>query len=190
MRCRSTPNFICPALQQNQPTHPSVFPTSPPLKTMLPEQMKPGEGEKQKQFDREIRDMISALTTRLSNLQQVQKQGSSQQDDEDDRGVRIITLAGSNTGATMRGELDEKPGPPGLSLGENEALSTYVNSNFQSVNNSIMMGGSYSTNDPGVHMDITDLVEHHGHKPVKHGKKGKKKDLVTAQDDHHSDHSD
>ncbi|XP_002277018.1 uncharacterized protein LOC100254752 [Vitis vinifera] len=158
---------------------------------MLPGQNKPGhEGEKQKQFDREIRDMISALTNRLSDLQQVQKQGSSQQDDEDDRGVRIITLAGSNTGATMRGELDEKPGHPGLSVGENEALNTYVNSNFQSVNNSIMMGGSYSTNDPGVHMDISDLVEHHGHKPVKHGKKGKKKDLVTPQDDYHSEHSD
>ncbi|XP_034711899.1 uncharacterized protein LOC117934344 [Vitis riparia] len=158
---------------------------------MLPGQKKPGhEGEKQKQFDREIRDMISALTNRLSDLQQVQKQGSSQQDDEDDRGVRIITLAGSNTGATMRGELDEKPGHPGLSVGENEALNTYVNSNFQSVNNSIMMGGSYSTNDPGVHMDISDLVEHHGHKPVKHGKKGKKKDSVTPQDDYHSEHSD
>ena len=149
---------------------------------MLPE----GEKQKQKQFDREIRDMISALTNRLSDLQQVQKQGSSQQDDEDDLGMRIITLAGSNTGATMRGELDEKPDLPG----ENEALSTYVNSNFQSVNNSIMMGGTYSTNDPGVHLDISDLIEHHGPKPGKHGKKGKKKGSETHKDDRHSDYSD
>lgn len=133
--------------------------------------------------------MISALTNRLSDLQQVQKQGSShsQQDDEDDRGMRIITLAGSNTGATMRGELDDKSGLPDLSLEENEALSTYVNSNFQSVNNSIMMGGSYSTNDPGVHLDISDLIEHHGPKPGKHSRKGKKK---SSENDRHSEKSD
>lgn len=158
---------------------------------MPQEQMKSVfEGEKQKQFDRGIRDMISALTNRLSDLQQVQKQGSSQQGEEEERGVRIITLAGSNTGASMRGELDEKTGPPGLSLGENEALSTYVNSNFQSVNNSIMMGGSYTTNDPGVHLDITDLIEPHGPRPGKHAKKGKKKEWETSKDDLRSERSD
>ncbi|KAK9275291.1 hypothetical protein L1049_022553 [Liquidambar formosana] len=69
-------------------------------------------------------------------------------------------------------------------------LRTYVNSNFQAINNSIMLGGSYSTNDPGVHMDISDFFEHNGHKPDKHGKKGKKKEKETSKSDQHSEHSD
>lgn len=130
------------------------------------------EGEKHKQLDREIRDMISALTNRLSDLQGVQKPGgSSHQDDE--HGVKIITLAGSNVGATLRSELDEKGGVEG---DEHEPLGTLVNSNFQAINNSIMMGGSYSTNDPGVHMDVTDSVELPQANLSKHGKKGKKKE--------------
>uniref|UniRef100_A0A5B7CC70 Uncharacterized protein n=1 Tax=Davidia involucrata TaxID=16924 RepID=A0A5B7CC70_DAVIN len=163
---------------------------------MLPEPIKPSpavtQEEKQKQLDRDIREMISALSHRLGDLQ---KHSSSHHDgdgdtEDDQGGVRIITLAGSNMGATMRSELDEiKPsGLDGGLVGEHEAsLDTYVNSNFQSINNSIMMGGSYSTNDPGVHLDILEYQgegESHKHR---HGKKGKKKEKETSKSDQHSD---
>ncbi|KAK3228223.1 hypothetical protein Dsin_008085 [Dipteronia sinensis] len=165
----------------------------------------PNEGDqkhKLKQFDREVRDMVHAITDRITDLQ---KPGSSQnlEDEDDDHGVRIITLAGTNTGATMRSELDDKNTPlSGVSLGDHhqqqqqppEPLATYVNSNFQAVNNSIMLGSKYDTNDPGVHLDIADFYEqHHGHKPAdqkQHAKKGKKKDKESLKSDHHSDHSD
>ncbi|CAL5430108.1 unnamed protein product [Camellia sinensis] len=192
-----------------------IFPVTSPvsssthLKTMAPEPIKTDptltDGEKQKLLDREIREMISALTRRLSGLQNVQKQtGSSHNshdqgdDNDDENGVRIITLAGSNTGAAMRGELDDKSSPHGHGggphprlLSENEALDTYVNSNFQAINNSIMMGGSYSSNDPGVHMDISDYLEQHqGH--TKHAGKveEKKRETETYRSDQHSEPSD
>ncbi|XP_015876695.2 uncharacterized protein LOC107413294 [Ziziphus jujuba] len=149
---------------------------------VIAESVKPShssfEGEKQqhKHFDREVREMVSAITHRLTDLQ---KSGSTHQEIEDEHGVRLITLAGTNSGASLRTELDEKTGihiSEADPLAESDALSTFVNSNFQAVNNSILMGGSYSTNDPGVHVDISDFAEHQGHKPEKKGKKGKKKD--------------
>ncbi|KAK2664452.1 hypothetical protein Ddye_003026 [Dipteronia dyeriana] len=165
----------------------------------------PNEGDqkhKHKQFGRDLRDMVHAITDPITDLQ---KPGSSHhlEDEDDDHGVRIITLAGTNTGATMRSELDDKNSSlSGVSLGDHhhqqqqqpEPLATYVNSNFQAVNNSIMLGSSYNTNDPGVHLDIADFYEnHHGHhKPAdqkQHAKKGKKKDKESLKSDHHSDHS-
>lgn len=151
------------------------------------------EGDNQKPFDREVREMVSAITQRLGNLKKsgaLTHHDQSNDNDDDDHGVRIVTLAGTNNGATLRSELDEKP--EGLSLADqpDSTLSTYVNSNFQAINNSIMMGGSYSTNDPGVHLDITDVLENHPHKPEKHGKKGKKKEKDTHKSDHHTEHSD
>lgn len=120
--------------------------------------------DKQKNLDQEVREMISALTGRLGTIQRSQKSGSSSSHslDEDEQGVRIITLAGSNLGATMRGDVDDKGAPPrGLTLPEQEDSTSYVvNSNFQAINNSIMLDGSYKTNDPGVHLDITDHVDH------------------------------
>ncbi|KAM3357842.1 hypothetical protein P3S68_020773 [Capsicum galapagoense] len=137
--------------------------------------------EKQKQADSDIKDMISSLTKRLADLQRVHKAAAGdsgqnlQGEDEDDHVTRIITLAGTNVGASMRGEMDEKAGIEGLSPGEHEALNTYVNSNFQSINNSIMLGGSYCTNDPGVHLDISDYVDEEVPTPKGHGnKRGKK----------------
>ncbi|CAI9089915.1 OLC1v1024567C1 [Oldenlandia corymbosa var. corymbosa] len=152
-----------------------------------------------KNLDLEIRDMISTLTNRLTNLQRLQKtmDHDNQEDLEVDRGVRIITLAGNNVGATMRGEIEDKNAtganpsqvPP---LGEDETLSTYVNSNFQAINNSIMMGGSYTTQDPGVHMDISDYLDNKpslsssaaSHPSHNHGKKEKKKHSGSSKSDH------
>lgn len=136
--------------------------------------------DKQKNLDQEVREMISALTGRLGTIQRSHKLGSSSshsQEEDDEQGVRIITLAGSNLGATMRGDMDDKGvGPQGLP--EQEDSSSYlVNSNFQAVNNSIMLDGSYRTNNPGVHLDVTDYVDHDDGDDVvvaMHEKKGRK----------------
>ncbi|KAM1025366.1 hypothetical protein ACFX13_039246 [Malus domestica] len=161
-----------------------------------------GGSRPNKQLDKEIRDMVSAITNRVTDIH---KSGSIHHEDEDEHGVRIITLAGSNTGATLRSELDHenmnKSGGlhgGGPAFGDADGLSTYVNSNFQAVNNSLMMGGSYTTNDPGVHLDITDVVEphggHHG-RPERRGLKGKKgkgkeKEKEKEKETFHSDQHD
>ncbi|XP_020233586.1 uncharacterized protein LOC109813745 [Cajanus cajan] len=149
------------------------------------------EGEKHKQLDREIRDMVSTITHKVTDFH---KPGSTHHLNNDEQhGLSMVALVGNNNGATMRSELDEKSGNP--SHGEEpEALSTYVNSNFQAINNSIMFGGSYQANDPGVHMDISDFsTEHHQghhHKEQKHGKKGKKKEKEASKHKNISSSSD
>ncbi|XWS50207.1 hypothetical protein CRYUN_Cryun12cG0069100 [Craigia yunnanensis] len=154
-----------------------------PLETSKPDHST-GEGDKHRQLDKEIKDMASAITHRISGIH---KPGSSHHEDNDDdeHGVRIITLAGNNAGATMRSELDEKSSPHGISLGEPDALSTYVNSNFQAVNNSFMFSSSYNTNDPGVHLDVSDVLEHDGQKPAdKPRRRGKKKEKDSSKSEH------
>jgi hypothetical protein len=151
-------------------------------------QSPPAEGEKHKNLDREIREMVSAITHRVTDFH---KPGSTHHlDNDDEHGTRIITLAGNNEGATLRSELDAKSGKYS-SHDEPEALSTYVNSNFQAINNSIMLGGSYHANDPGVHMDISDFTEppQNHHKAEKHGKK-EKKDKKKGKEGSKSEHSD
>ncbi|XP_038901871.1 uncharacterized protein LOC120088550 [Benincasa hispida] len=130
------------------------------------------DNEKHREIDRDIREMVSTLTSRLGLLR---KGGSAQHHEVvDDQGSSVITLAGTNTGATMRAELKGKTTKlEDAGADENESLTSYINSNFQAINNSIMFGGSYTGNDPGVHMDISDLHEE-GHKAEKGGAKGKK----------------
>ncbi|XP_057433504.1 uncharacterized protein LOC130726275 [Lotus japonicus] len=140
-----------------------------------------GEGEKHKHLDREIREMVSAITHRVTDFHKSGSTHHLENEDEHDH-VRIITLTGTNNGATLRSELDEKSGKSS-SHDEAETLSTYINSNFQAVNNSIMLGGSYQANDPGVHMDISDFTEPHHHKAEKHEKK-KEKEATKSE---HSD---
>lgn len=167
------------------------------------------EGEKQKQLlDREIRDMISALTHRLADLQRGgggHEQGDDNDEDDDERGVRIITLAGSNVGATLRShdQLDAEswkssPADIGNHQGdgwqEEEPLTAFVNSNFQAINNSLMLGGSYTTNDPGVHMDVSDAANNNStekhdaaHRKQAGRREGKKKaKATTSKSDNHS----
>ncbi|KAE8708628.1 RING/U-box superfamily protein isoform 1 [Hibiscus syriacus] len=152
-----------------------------PLESSKPDYFS-GEGDKHRVLDKEIKDMISAIT-RCG----IHEPGSncSGDDDGDEHGVRIITLAGSNAGATMRSELDEKSRiPHGISLGEPDTLNTYVNNNFQAVNNSIMFGSSYNTNDPGVHLDISDVSEHEGKKSADKQRRGKKIEKDSAKIEH------
>ncbi|XP_021896629.1 uncharacterized protein LOC110813694 [Carica papaya] len=145
--------------------------------------------------------MVSAITSRVANLQNHASAGVSRVEDDDDdddkHGVRVVTLAGNNTGATMRSDSDDvKPGNAydGLvsagekAAGAEDALSTYVNSNFQAVNNSIMLESSYSTNDPGVHLEISDVPE-----VTKGGKKGggmKEKHQAKTSHDQSDEQSD
>ena len=121
--------------------------------------------------------------------------GSSSREDGE-LGASIITLAGTNTGATMKRDvLDHRPKVQGYhekfsadhyhSGGSSDA---YVNSNFQAVNNSIMLDASYTSNDPGVHMEIEDNVsEIPAHK---NGRKGLRKGKEPAQGNLHSNSSD
>ncbi|MBA0806286.1 hypothetical protein Gohar_005744 [Gossypium harknessii] len=154
-----------------------------PLETCKPDHSS-GEGEKHTRLlDKEVKDMVSAITRRVAGIH---KPGSSHvRDDGDDdmHGVGIITLAGSNAGATMRSEVDEKSSSPhGISLGgEPDEWSTYVNSNFQAVNNSIMFESSYNANDPGVHLDVSDVPEREGKKSTDKHRRGKKIENDSAK---------
>ncbi|RWR89514.1 malaria antigen [Cinnamomum micranthum f. kanehirae] len=123
------------------------------------------EEDNQRSFDREIRNMILTLTNRLTQIHSMTKHGSSHrlQDDEvDESGIGIITLAGNNTGATMKADLRDKlDGRSTLTEDQEmqETLGTYANSNYQAVNNSIMLGGSHSSKDPGIHIVVSDCGE-------------------------------
>ncbi|KAL8122328.1 hypothetical protein AgCh_018897 [Apium graveolens] len=132
--------------------------------------------------DHETRDMISAINRRLQHLHKLHIRGDTSHDDDnddetdDDHGVRVITLAGSNVGATMRSELDDHDvDADDEDDSEDEPFSALVNSNFQAINNSLMIDGSYNTNDPGVHLEIFDKREAKTEQQVKL-KRGKKKE--------------
>ncbi|KAH6814890.1 hypothetical protein C2S51_023908 [Perilla frutescens var. frutescens] len=90
--------------------------------------------------------------------------------DSEDLGVRVITIAGENRGALMEisyssfkksskingkaakkandGEDDESQSPL-------QATATFLNSNVQGVNNSIVYNSSCSHHDPGIHLSLT-----------------------------------
>ncbi|CAF2039064.1 uncharacterized protein LOC103838281 [Brassica rapa] len=118
-----------------------------------------GEAEKhkpQQHFRHDLKNMISSVTQMGAD-----KAGPSQYEEEkEEDGISAITLAGSNLGATMKTELDDNQGDSYKNGGQElDFLTTFVNSNFQAVNNSIMMGAKYETHDPGVHLDISGDVE-------------------------------
>ncbi|RAL48230.1 hypothetical protein DM860_005654 [Cuscuta australis] len=148
----------------------------------------------------EIVEAVLAMTNRISNthhhhhLKHGQKVGDPSQAGEDDGPPTnsVITLAGTNTGASMRGEMGKKlSGVEGENEEEEEEeqLKTYVNSNFQAINNSIMLGGSYSSNDPGVHLEVVDYMEEEEEEepqPEKAKKKMKNKGKKIVEESSHS----
>ncbi|GJU36231.1 hypothetical protein Tco_1184585, partial [Tanacetum coccineum] len=150
-----------------------------------------GEKQQKQQLDREIRDMMSTLTRHLAHLQKKPTEGASasnihdhdHEEEDDHGGFGVITMAGSNEGATMRGELgsmsmeSHKFGMKERNEQSLPPLRTYLNSNFQGVNNSIMVGGGYHSNDPGIHLDVEDHYEQkQGEAGLRrHGRKGKQK---------------
>ncbi|KAF8058389.1 hypothetical protein N665_1246s0009 [Sinapis alba] len=153
-----------------------------------------GEAEKHKQrqqhFDHDLKNMISSLTHMGAD-----KAGPSQYEDEEkeeEDGLRAITLSGTNLGATMKTELDDNH-VGNYKNGDHEldSLTTFVNSNFQAVNNSIMIGAKYETHDPGVHLDISgDVEEKPSMKAPARGSRGKKDKTPVKRDRRESEHTD
>ncbi|CAL5018693.1 unnamed protein product [Urochloa decumbens] len=86
----------------------------------------------------------------------------------------IITLTGENSGATMEAagdvedlvvvgnadaEEEENDGDGQQEEEEDVVISSYANSNYQAVNNSVLVSGSCAVNDPGVHVVVVEHVD-------------------------------
>ena len=86
----------------------------------------------------------------------------------------IITLAGENSGATMEaaaaaggdvedlvvvGSADAEEHDEEEEGEENVVITAYANSNYQAVNNSVLVAGSCAVNDPGVHVVVVEHVD-------------------------------
>ncbi|OWM65070.1 uncharacterized protein LOC116204128 [Punica granatum] len=109
--------------------------------------------------------MVTAIMHRIPSLDKPGPGGSGLPREEDNCGVRVI--AGDNTGAVLQPQMDHEKSGHSLhgpvEAGDKEdggPISTYMNSNFQLISNSIMMGGSHKVHNPGVRMEISDFVEH------------------------------
>ncbi|KAF2539762.1 hypothetical protein F2Q68_00019575 [Brassica cretica] len=154
--------------------------------------MKLSESEKHKRqqhFDHDLKNMISSLTHMGAD-----KAGPSQyeeQENGEEDVIRVITLSGTNLGATMKTELDDNH-VDSYKNGDHEldSLTTFVNSNFQAVNNSLMIGAKYETHDPGVHLDISGDVETPSMKAPARGTRGKKDKNPVRSDRRESEHTD
>lgn len=136
-------------------------------------------------LDQEIRAMVTNITNRLNELQTKSHAGRTSHQFKDDDELSVINLTGSNNGAVMKAKLDEPLKTPGNHVGEDDMVGTYVNSNCQAVNNSIMLGGSYTSEDPGVHMAVTDYVHVEEHINGHTEKEKKKKKKEGKGDEHH-----
>ncbi|KAG6475035.1 hypothetical protein ZIOFF_064252 [Zingiber officinale] len=104
---------------------------------------------RQRQVQAEIRDMLSTLTGRLAALGRSITRSDGGGGAE--HGFGIITLAGENNGAIMKAEMEELMDVQGGTFDDDNGMLTYANSNYQAVNNSIILGGSTIADDPGVH---------------------------------------
>ncbi|XP_044327355.1 uncharacterized protein [Triticum aestivum] len=75
----------------------------------------------------------------------------------------VITLAGENNGAVMDAEdlVVVEAGGEGEEGEEEEEVhvAAYTNSNYQAVNNSVLLAGSCAVRDPGVHVVIVEHVD-------------------------------
>lgn len=116
----------------------------------------------QRNMQHEVRDMISTLTNRLVALGRstARSEAKSQEaGDAADHGLRVVTLAGDNKGASMKADMEELMDTHGGVYDDDSGMCTHANSNFQAVNNSIVLGGSCSAEDPGVHLVISEYSE-------------------------------
>ncbi|KAJ4877096.1 Uncharacterized protein Rs2_42114 [Raphanus sativus] len=151
-----------------------------------------GESAKHNQhqhFHHDLKNMISSLT-HMGAYKAGRNQYEEEEKEEED-GIRAITLSGSNLGATMKTELDDNHGDSYKNGGQElDFLTTFVNSNFQAVNNSIMMGAKYETHDPGVHLDISGDVEKSLMKAPGRGWRERKGKTQARRDRRESEHTD
>ncbi|KAK7409966.1 hypothetical protein VNO78_00402 [Psophocarpus tetragonolobus] len=103
--------------------------------------------------EKDIKVASTSATIPLSNeMQKDDISALNQTLNVDDKTVSVVTLAGDNRGVTMHvaGSHSTRPKPEGTE--KDEAGKTYVNSNIQSINNSIMSHGSINGRDPGVRL--------------------------------------
>ncbi|KAL5704658.1 hypothetical protein ACHQM5_023050 [Ranunculus cassubicifolius] len=130
---------------------------------------------------KEIRDNISKFAQRISD---------HPENITDENSVSVITLTGENTGATMKlgteseqneskihiyrgyklsqedvseATTDGENNPKRKSKTDTAAVPIYINSNTQSINNSILLNSSLTEGNPGVHV----AFNHYRNDPVK-----------------------
>ncbi|WOL05754.1 hypothetical protein Cni_G14485 [Canna indica] len=129
-----------------------------------------GSDEPQRHLQSEIRDMLSTLTGRLAAMGRSMARsdvgktpheggGGGGGGTDADHGFGIITLAGDNKGASMKANMEDLMDTHGGMYDEESGMCTHTNSNYQAVNNSILLGGSCSADDPGVHVVISEYIE-------------------------------
>ncbi|XP_020591393.1 uncharacterized protein LOC110032191 [Phalaenopsis equestris] len=143
----------------------------------------PTKEQSHQQLNRELRDAISILTGL----------GKTRNGDSDDA-LGIITVAGTNKGAVMKMEGPEAAIDQisaAVNRNGREGTEAIANSNYQSMNNSIVIGGSCGAEDPGVHLLVQDYVEgdegddeHHEAKSEEKKKKKKKKETSEEEKQH------
>ncbi|XP_009389922.3 uncharacterized protein LOC103976447 [Musa acuminata AAA Group] len=119
------------------------------------------EEPRQRRVQQEIRDMISTLTDRLTALGRSVPRSDAKGQEAGDAypGLGVITMAGDNKGASMKADMEELGDAHGGLYSDDGGMCTYTNSNYQAVNNSILLGGSCAAKDPGVHVVISEYVE-------------------------------
>ncbi|KAG6522476.1 hypothetical protein ZIOFF_019616 [Zingiber officinale] len=75
-------------------------------------------------------------------------------------GAGLVMLTGENTGAVTKADsrllqqlaVDTQ----GEMRADEASLSAFANSNYQAVNNSVVVGGHCAVEDPGVHIEILE----------------------------------
>jgi len=127
------------------------------------------------EIEGEIHTAIADLTLRLQQLHTLHtpRDDNNQNHEavksreagqvEEGTGVRIITLAGQNYGATMnlpgsaKNLIDEGEGGQRESVisSNHTTINIYINNNVQGVNNSILYNSSCELRDPGVHLNVS-----------------------------------
>ncbi|KAH7653537.1 hypothetical protein IHE45_19G086400 [Dioscorea alata] len=110
-----------------------------------------------------LKHEVHNLLTSLNNHQETGLRDTG----ESGNSVRIITLAGTNQGASMRSaRIDhEIVNDNGVLYGFEDKLimRACTNSNFQAVTNCLMLKGRCTAGDPGVHLEFSeDFVDDHG----------------------------
>ncbi|RZS22463.1 hypothetical protein BHM03_00055251 [Ensete ventricosum] len=71
-------------------------------------------------------------------------------------GTRIVVLASENRGAVTKVNSQEMVDTGGVLRADENALAACANSNYQAINNSIVLDESYTAEDPGVHIAVSD----------------------------------
>uniref|UniRef100_A0A0E0D9X1 Uncharacterized protein n=1 Tax=Oryza meridionalis TaxID=40149 RepID=A0A0E0D9X1_9ORYZ len=107
----------------------------------------------------EVSSILSKLNDHLAGADEAKEAAA---------GTSIITLAGENNGATMEvaGDVEvedlvvvEAGGDEDDDEEEESVVSAYTNSNYQALNNSVLVAGSCAVKDPGVHVVIVEHVD-------------------------------